>query len=439
MKKIIGIFFCTLLIGTIIPVGINATDTHNPLDGGWLEEHDGIKILHISGSSYEMGYQYGFLLKEEILENSRAVISFLEQVGFFYSDLLDVWNVMKDYVPLEIIKEMNGMANGSEISFEQISAINMLGPIYHDITCCGSAAWGPATSDGNLYHMRSYDASLNIRDPISGKYLQENQILIVRKPNNGYASLYPSIACDIGIVGGINENSIGIGYKLSWSPEDKTFHGTPKEFRMKMILDHASTVEEAIDIINANKTKGANFIISDGKIPIGFVVEQSANLSYVGTWNNTVESNRPFWRIDHVVRRTNCFVDHTLASVQRHHYSPRSFLLWLLWKVDFLEENNLFPHWKHYWVLSKDIEKHWGDLNLNNTMSILRTVYSGKTDISWAILTKIFEFFRPMHQWVACPETGDIVISFASADRAAHENPAYYFNMYELLNSEPPP
>jgi isopenicillin-N N-acyltransferase-like protein len=185
LKKIIGIFFCTLFISTIIPVGINATDTHNTIDGGWLEEHDGIKILHISGSSYEMGYQYGFLLKEEILENSRAVISFLEQVGFFYNDLLDVWNVMKDYVPMDIIKEMNGMANGSGISFEQISAINMLGPIYHDITCCGSTAWGPATSDGSLYHMRSYDASLNIRDPISGKYLQENQILIVRKPNNG--------------------------------------------------------------------------------------------------------------------------------------------------------------------------------------------------------------------------------------------------------------
>ena len=40
MKKIIGIFICTLLIGTIIPVRINAIETYNPLDGGWLEEQD---------------------------------------------------------------------------------------------------------------------------------------------------------------------------------------------------------------------------------------------------------------------------------------------------------------------------------------------------------------------------------------------------------------
>jgi hypothetical protein len=44
-----------------------------------------------------------------------------------------------------------------------------------------------------------------------------------------------------------------------------------------------------------------------------------------------------------------------------------------------------------------------------------------------------------MHQWVACPKTGEIVVSFASAKKNAHQNPVYYFNLFELLNSEPPP
>ncbi len=34
LKKIIGIFICALLIGTIIPVGKNATEIYDPLDGG---------------------------------------------------------------------------------------------------------------------------------------------------------------------------------------------------------------------------------------------------------------------------------------------------------------------------------------------------------------------------------------------------------------------
>ena len=38
------------------------------LNGGWLEERDGVKILHVSGTNYEMGYQHGYLLREEIQE-----------------------------------------------------------------------------------------------------------------------------------------------------------------------------------------------------------------------------------------------------------------------------------------------------------------------------------------------------------------------------------
>lgn len=447
-KKLLGILVCMLLIATALPVvgimkeivnGESKTATYDSLDGGWIEERDGVTILHISGSSYDMGYQHGSLLRERIIESSRAVFDYLEQFDISYEDLLDVWDVMEDYVPLEIIEEMHGMADGSGISFEDVAAVNMMGPIYHDITCCGSAAWGSASLDKKLYHTRSYDAPLNIRDPVNGTYLHENQIIVVREPDNGYASLYPAIVCDIGSVGGINENGIGIGYKLSWSYDDKTIHGIPKEFRMKMVLDHASTADEAINIINANRTKGANFIISDGKIPKGFVVEQTANLSYVGTWDDPVESTRPFWEIDHVVRRTNCFIDPTLAAIQRYCYSPQSFLRWLLFKFGLLKESNFFPHWSHYKTLSKEIEKQWGTMDLNTTMSMLRTVYSGKTDINFFIMRKVFKFFPSFHQWVACPETGDMVVSFASANKSAHENPVHHFNLFELLDSEPPP
>jgi hypothetical protein len=446
-KKIFGILVCTLLIATAIPQVAsikevsdvqNFSTIYNPLDDGWFEERDGVTIIHISGSSYDMGYQHGFLLREKIIESTRAVFDYLEHFDISYEDLLDVWDVMENYVPLEIIDEMHGMADGSGISFEDVAAVNMMSPVYHDISCCGSAAWGSASLDKKLYHMRSYDAPLNIRDPVNGTYLQENQIIVVREPDNGYSSLYPAIACDIGSVGGINENGIGIGYKLSWSYDDKTIHGIPKEFRMKMVLDHASTADEAINIINENRTKGANFIISDGKIPKGFVVEQTANLSYVGTWDDPVESTRPFWEIDHVVRRTNCFIDPTLASIQRNCYSPKSFLCWLLFKFGLLKENNLFPHWSHYKTLSKEIEKQWGIMDLNTTMSMLRTVYSGKTNINFFIMRKVFKFFPSFHQWVACPETGDMVVSFASDNKNAHENPVHHFNLFELLNLESP-
>jgi hypothetical protein len=47
-------------------------------------------------------------------------------------------------------------------------------------------------------------------------------------------------------------------------------------------------------------------------------------------------------------------------------------------------------------------------------------------------------FVKSIHQWVACPETGEISVAFATADTFAFENPVHYFNLYELLDSDPP-
>ena len=49
-RKIIGIFICILLLFPILRIETKASTSYNPLDGGWLEERDGIKVLHLSGS-----------------------------------------------------------------------------------------------------------------------------------------------------------------------------------------------------------------------------------------------------------------------------------------------------------------------------------------------------------------------------------------------------
>jgi hypothetical protein len=41
-------------------------------------------------------------------------------------------------------------------------------------------------------------------------------------------------------------------------------------------------------------------------------------------------------------------------------------------------------------------------------------------------------------QWVACPETGDFAVSFSSGMTNAHENDVHYFNLFDLMESEPP-
>jgi len=388
-NKIIGILVCIMLIAVAIPavgtteVLINRESnviTGDPLDGGWIEERDGVTILHLDGSSYEMGYQHGSLLKDEIKENMRMIGAWFEKKGFSYDVFLEIWDVMKDFLPQEYKDEMQGMADGLGVSFEEIAVYNTWPAVVNHalVACCGAAAWGSATADDKLYHMRSLDIlhpALDIKDPETGTYFRENQVLMVRKPDNRYASVYPESAGTVCSWGGINEKGIAIGANTCLT-YDSTFRGISAAFRMRIVLDYAATAEEAINIINQNRTCGWNFIISDGKIPKGYVMEQTANLVYVGTWFDPIESTNPFWEIEDIVRRCPMFISPVCAATQqlRKHYDPsglRGFLLFLMGK------NLYFTVWSKYRALSKEFENQWGSLDLNITMSLLRDVYLG--------------------------------------------------------------
>lgn len=410
----------------------------NPLKGGWIKEYDEFKILNLIGSHYTMGFQHGYLLKDEMEENFRAFLNYTEPFGWNHSFYVWLWNQVKDYVPQEYKEEIQGMSDGSGLSFLDIAIGNIMADWFH---CCEAAAWGRATLDGKLIHMRSFDWSMEMIDPVTGTDIRENQILMVRNPEKGYSSVEPSFSGLIGGPGGINEKGIGIGMLCSYCfDEINCTHaeGIPLTFRIKMVLDQASDVYEAIEIISSNTTCGYNLIISDEDI--AYAVEQTLTHSYYGTWDDPIESTYPFWAINHVVRRTNIFINPDLAAVQRNYYNPSFFPLFMMFlRINPVGYKSTFSSsisWLHYRTLSKEIEKLWSSIELNSSMDMLRRVYHGKTDIRFFLLQKLGTYI-PLHQWVACPETGDILICFASVDKNAHDNLVYYFNLFELLNSKP--
>lgn len=391
-----------------------------------------------------MGYQHGSLLKYECLENLRAILNYSEQKGYSLNQLLEIWDEMKNNIPLDYIEEMHGLADGIGEPFDKVAAfytsINSIGIL----NCFGIAAWDLATESNKLIHARSLDLSFSIKDPITSKYAAENCVLIVRKPDNEYASLNPSVALFLNGGGGINEKGIAVGGQISWS-KDQTYDGLPLIIKEQIVLDQASTAEEAIDVLKTQGSIGVNFIISDSNIPEGYAVETTASLSYNGTWDNPIESKYPFWSIDHVIRRTNFFIEPEIAATQRDRYNPGGFIGFLKLIFSLFQSTNydfisfvMYPVWRKYKIMSQEIEKYWGSLNLDNTLSILRKVYNGKTDIFLAIMS-IFGrgagFLESWNQWAACTETSDMAVCFVSADKYASKNPVHHFNLFGLLES----
>jgi len=452
--KIVGIFVCMLLIANILPISANMvtdkeTDNMNKSSsmGGWYEEIDGVKILHVNGSYYEMGYQHGYLLSDMVWENFRGAMNTYKQI-MSYEDMLSLYEGLEEYIPQEIKDEMQGLADGSGLSFDNVSVISILDFLGHDTTACVTgAAWDTATIDGELYHFRSFDWSLNIQDPETGTYMHDNYILFVRNPDSGYASIYPNYAGTIGNYGGVNEDGITIGSTVSWCMDDISDVGIPHSIRIKWALDTSSNIEDAIDIINSNKTRGWNFIISDSEEKIAVIIEQSATHSFIGYWDDPEESNTPFYSIENVVRRGNFYVDRAMAELQRVRYKSTRFFVWLIQPIKIKlgiydpYKYEYYKQIKHYQLLSKELTNNWGNLDLNLSMELLRSVYRGDNDIIFKILKIIMPhraYTNDNYQWVVCPVRNELVISFAQGETSAHENEVHYFKLDELWNATQP-
>ena len=109
------------------------------------------------------------------------------------------------------MQELKGLADGSGQSLEDVVVFCIgFATFLFEEECLELSAWGPATVHDSLIHLRSYDIPLDCQDPETGRYIQQNQIIIVRKPELGYHSLYPSFAGDIFCKGGINNQGLAV-------------------------------------------------------------------------------------------------------------------------------------------------------------------------------------------------------------------------------------
>jgi len=390
----------------------------------------GMTFILIKGTFYEMGYQQGILLKDEITTNRRALTNFFENEGVFRKDLIELWNKQKDFVPEKIIDFIQGMADALNLTFEDLAISWVTEGVFYS-KCCSISTWGKATKDGKLLHIRSMEFPLNIQDPETGTYVQENPVIVIAKPDNGFSFMYPTFAGYV-IEDGINEKGIAVANIWS-SNHDHNDYGEPMGIRLFEILYSAETAEEAIDILTTHKTYGYNFIVSDAKKPIGYAVETTASQTYYGTWDNPSESHRPFWEIEDTVRRANCFLNYDTSSKQRDQYNLRTFNNVFIEKM---KGERWFYIWHQFKALSKIVDKNWGELDVHTGMISLRNMYQGESyNPMWNfIMKKIFE--EVWWHWSACPETGEIMISFADEKNSGQYSQIIGFNYMEIIEKE---
>jgi isopenicillin-N N-acyltransferase like protein len=273
LKWRISAIFLVVVLGTG-SLSRGETKTLARCGAGYLEQVDGYRVLHVKGQPYEMGYQQGALLRDDIRENVRFLFEVKAKemkVELGGLKLLDAKQVIKgiasrqrQFIPERFFDEMQGIADGAGMDVQDIIIANFIPELFH---CSGFAISGSATKDGTLYHGRILDYGCDWR-------LQEHAVLTVAEPRGKIPFVNVTYAGFIGSVTGMNAERVSIGEMGGKGMGH--WDGMPMAFLVRTVLEEADTLERAIAVFHDNpRTCEYYFVIADGKSGKGIGMEAS--------------------------------------------------------------------------------------------------------------------------------------------------------------------
>jgi isopenicillin-N N-acyltransferase-like protein len=238
------------------------------LGKSWVARREGLLVVSLKGSAFDMGYADGALLQPQIhtLENE-----FLAMVRGYVPhewtlDLLKNYIIyrnrhLSDYISVNDRTEILGATMGCPDTHPE------LGPYYnrvlnyhaaHDISymmidnpfvsragCTSFGAWGGATTNGHLITGRNFDWE-------AAEVFSRDRVVVMCEPDGGIPFISLSWAGMVGVVSGMNR--AGLSITLNGAPSSlPSSTATPVSIIARDILQRCHNLPEALDILRNSK------------------------------------------------------------------------------------------------------------------------------------------------------------------------------------------
>jgi len=257
--------------------------------GKIVKKEEGLTILRLEGSPYEMGYQHGKELKEEIKYLSSNLKNlFARYEGIFGKLAFPIFRYfskkLEKKIPKEFQEEMRGIADGAGVDYNSIRLENLteeLGEIFYDylkpfIPFLKCSCFVTKDIDGNIIWGRNLDYLFYEVLPILN-------IVFVYVPQQGFPFISLSWPGVIGASTGISRNLSLIS--LSSSTKSRLFSGIAQEILTRQVIQYSQSLEDGIkEIFSLPATVGQNLVLvskNDAK-----VVEISPNKKAIRSFQN---------------------------------------------------------------------------------------------------------------------------------------------------------
>ncbi|HUW61262.1 MAG TPA: C45 family peptidase [Candidatus Bathyarchaeia archaeon] len=291
-----------------------------------LQIVDGIRVVHLKGSPYAMGYQHGALLKTDV---QRAVAGFDTLLGEAAGDfkltiagrrvalprkgieiILDVlYRRCSAWFPERFAREIEGLADGAAVPLQKVRRMQVLSELT-ERACSAFAVWGAATGNGKHYHGHNFDWAMESK-------IQDNARLFIYQPEGLVPFAAPGYAGLIGHFSGMNAEKISIGMIGAINTDGRST-GIPLALLIRAVLEESKHLNDATRIITtAHRTVGYNYVVSDGKVPAALAFETTAGKCAVFADNDPKETVEYAIPIDDAVFRADEAMDQDVRRTQK--------------------------------------------------------------------------------------------------------------------------
>jgi tetratricopeptide (TPR) repeat protein len=261
----------------------------------WRENRQSNIVLSMTGDPYEMGFQHGVLLRQEIakgvvpvfgnpvsqMREYRGKPAILQRLILLYLDFV-AFGPLERNTPAEYLQELKGNADGAGIDYRlilratfksELTMIMLPGLVKDKVKafgiraeCADFAAAGAATADGKLVIGRNTDYDGQ------GRWIAAQTIFVYR-PARGHSYVNISTAGLVKCNSALNDHGIFIGGHFMGFDETGP-RGLSFTILEHEIMRRASTLQEALAILRRTPRAGSfGYMLAAGASREALVIE----------------------------------------------------------------------------------------------------------------------------------------------------------------------
>ncbi len=253
---------------SIVQLKPEVRDGKTWLGQSWVTRREGLLVVRLKGSPFEMGYASGTLLTKEMhtLENEfltmiRGYVPEQWKLNVLHNYVIFHNRHLSEFVPLAYREQIHGVIRGcpdihpelgdyynrmlNYHAAHDVSYLMIDNPLVSRAGCTAFGAWGGATEGGHLITGRNFDWE-------AAEVFSRDRVVILSEPDGGIPFVSLAWASMAGVVSGMNR--AGVSVTINGAPSSlPSGTATPVAMVARDVLQKAHNLNEALEIIRGAK------------------------------------------------------------------------------------------------------------------------------------------------------------------------------------------